>query len=300
MSSSSQPFLTIWRLSDGKPGHDKQSLGLCHALARLTPARCIDIRVHGGWKALVHWLAGRFPEGRHLPRPQLLVGAGHATHLPLLAARRARGGKAVVVMRPSLPLGLFDLCLIPEHDRPPRRGNVIATRGALNDVVPGTARDATRGLILVGGPSPHFRWDGDAVLRQARALAAARPELHWTLSTSRRTPEGFLAGLVDSGIACVDAAATPPGWLEAQLAGAGEAWITPDSVSMVYEALTAGCRVGLFDLTAVPGSRVAAGIAALSAHGYVAPTPDVRPAPPPQPLAEAERCARLILERDLA
>lgn len=289
--------LVIWRLSDGKPGHEKQTLGLCHALGRLAPAKTIDIRAHDGWRNTLYWAAvGRYPPGRDLPAPDLLVGAGHATHLPLLAARRAHGGRTVVLMKPSLPLALFDLCLIPEHDAPPPRPNVIPTLGALNDVAPGGEHDPPRGLILVGGPSPHFRWDSRAIARQIIELTRARPELDWRLTTSRRTPADFLDGLDAGGLELFPAEATPPGWLERQLAEAGEAWVTPDSVSMVYEALTSGCRVGLFDLPAVHGSRVAKGVMALEAQGRVATFPQHPPAKP-LALAEAARCAGLILEK---
>jgi hypothetical protein len=102
---------------------------------------------------------------------------------------------------------------------------------------------------------------------------------------------------MDNGdIQVFPAEATPSGWLEGQLARAGEAWVTPDSVSMVYEALTAGCRVGLFDLPAKPASRVARGVLALKADGLVSAFPHP-PRPNRHPLNEAGRCASLILER---
>ena len=47
---------------------------------------------------------GRFLAWRDLPTPDIVLGAGHRTHLSLLAARRVHRGKAVVLMRPSLPL----------------------------------------------------------------------------------------------------------------------------------------------------------------------------------------------------
>lgn len=294
--------LVVWRLSDGKPGHDKQSLGLAAALARLAPAEThhlpLDTRHRGPWA----WLRGSFQAGDGLPDPNLILAAGHATHFALLAARRARGGRAVVLMRPSLPLGLFDLCLIPEHDRSPARANVILTRGALNTVVPSADHDPGRGLILIGGPSTHYRWDDRRVAGQVGEIAAAAPGVHWTLTTSRRTPASFLPALAawpNLRIAQVDQ--TPAGWLEAELAASGPVWVSPDSVSMVYEALTAGCAVGLLDLTADPDSRVARGMAGLTAAGLVTPLAVWRAgqtlAAPAAPFDEADRCARLILAR---
>ena len=77
----------VWRFSDGKPGHDNQSLGLVDALQRRTRIHNYDIPVQPG--AGRHLLLGRFPDGSLLPDPWLIIGAGHATHLPMLAARRA-------------------------------------------------------------------------------------------------------------------------------------------------------------------------------------------------------------------
>ena len=38
---------------------------------------------------------------------------------------------------------------------------------------------------------------------------------------------------------------TEPGWIEQQYSSNKTVWVTGDSMSMVYEALTAGCRVGI-------------------------------------------------------
>ncbi len=308
MPPNTPRLLTIWRLTDGKPGHEKQSLGLARALERLAGARRYDLPVagrtlRGALPALFDWLRRRFPAGQALPDPDLILAAGHATHLPALAARRARGGRIVVLMRPSLPLGLFDLCLGPEHDRPPRRYSVIATRGVLNTVLPAPTKDPGRGLMLIGGPSPHFRWDSDAVIDQVGKIAASTPQIAWQLTTSRRTPVNFLDKLAARprpNLEALPHTATPPGWLEARLAECGQAWVTEDSVSMLYEALTADCRVGLLRLPASGSNRLAAGVAKLVDEGWIAPFeawhPGRLPDAPPVHFNEAERCARLILD----
>ncbi len=296
--------LVIWRLTDARPGHEKQSLGLAQALARLAAAETHAIRVQGPWHGLRDWALGRFPAGDGLPDPDIILGAGHATHLALLAARRARGGRAVVLMRPSLPLALFDLCLIPEHDAPPARDNVFTTRGALNAAVPSERHDAALGVMLIGGVSGHYAWDSVEVARQAQAIARAEPGVHWQLTTSRRTPEDFLAevsrGRPDN-LAVLPHTATPPGWIEAALAGAAQAWVTEDSVSMLYEALTAGCAVGLIRLPGGRPGRLARGIEALVREGWVTPHAEWqrgrRPGRPEGRFDEAGRCARRIVER---
>lgn len=302
MTRSSKPSLTLWRLTDGKPGHEKQSLGLARALDALAGADCHDLRVSGGAAAFADWLLGRFPTGQDLPSPDLILAAGHATHVPALAARRARGGRIVMLMRPSLPLALFDLCLIPAHGRPPESPNVVITQGVLNAVAAKGAADPGRGLILIGGPSRHYRWDDAALAAQVRELLVAQPNLGWTLTTSRRTPASFLTALgAPAGLDIRPHTLTPAGWLEQALSGSAQVWVSPDSVSMIYEALTAGCRVGLFQLIPRRGSRIASDIARLAEAGLVTPIDRWRRGyelnPPPLSFNEAERCARLILER---
>ncbi|MES9906239.1 MAG: ELM1/GtrOC1 family putative glycosyltransferase, partial [Sedimenticola sp.] len=98
----------IWRLLDGKPGHENQTLGLCRALECLLSIKRLDITVGSKPSQLLDLLLGRFPAAAELPLPDLIMGAGHVTHLALLAARRRYGGRTLVCMAPSLPRTLFD------------------------------------------------------------------------------------------------------------------------------------------------------------------------------------------------
>lgn len=300
--------MVVWRLLDGKPGHENQSAGLALALAeRLAGRRAVavhDLAAPPPLRALGYLLAGRFPPGAALPAPALILAAGHATHLAALAVRRARGGRLAVLMRPSLPLALFDLCLIPEHDSPPARADVVVTRGVLNRIRPAAARPPGRGLILIGGPSRHHGWDGAALLAQLGELLRRRPELSWTVADSRRTPADFLpavAALRCAGVTTVPHTATGRDWLPQQLAAAAEVWVGEDSVSMVYEALTAGAAVGVLAMPRHGGGRVAAGLDRLAAAGLVTPFAAWRAgrplAPPAAPFDEAGRCADEIVAR---
>ncbi len=179
---------TLWLITDNKPGHRSQLQGLAQAMAARTAIETHWIDAPRARHALLHWLSARFPPGAGLPDPDFILVAGHRTHLAGLAARRARGGRLITLMQPSLPLGWFDLCIIPQHDTPPTRANVITTRGVLNTARPGPARQTDKGLFLIGGPSKHFGWDSAGLLAQIDAILTATPDVHWTLTTSRRTP----------------------------------------------------------------------------------------------------------------
>lgn len=292
--------LVIWLVSDGKPGHVNQSLGLAEALARATPVEIVQLPALPRLRALTAWMSGHL-QSAPASSPDLIIGAGHATHFTLLAARRARGGRAVVLMKPSLPRRWFDLCIVPEHDGLAADARTLLTAGALNRVRPTATLDGHRGLLLIGGPSAHFDWDSDAVAVQIRSILARTPDTHWTLTTSRRTPEDFLPAISSAAnLSIVPHTETPPDWLPAQLASSATVWVTPDSASMVYEALTAGADVGVFDLPVRPSSRIAQGIARLAdGHRitrFVKWCADSRLYPNTHPLAEADRCAAWIIE----
>ena len=295
---------TLWLITDNKPGHRSQLQGLAQALAARTAVETHWIDAPAGRSALWQWLAGRFPPGAGLPAPDLILVAGHRTHLAGLAARRARGGKLIALMRPSLPLGWFDLCVIPQHDNPPARANVFATRGVLNTARPSPEREIDKGLFLIGGPSRHHGWDTPALLAQIDAILAATPAMRWTLTTSRRTPadtESALRALRDRGVDVRPVRDTPPGWAMAQVARSAQAWVTEDSVSMVYESLTAGAASGLLAVPRQGETRITAGVAELQRAGLVTAFADwVRTgqlAAPLERLAEADRVAEAVLAR---
>ena len=295
------PACCIWLVSDGKPGHLNQSRGLAEAIARAVPSVIHELSALPRSRAALACVLGRVPAP--LPRPDLILGAGHATHLTLLAAGRATGAPTVVLMKPSLPRRWFDFCIVPAHDQLPADARTFVSQGALNRIVPSprTAQRNAHGLVLIGGESRHFDWNSDAIAVQIRSLVARTPELRWTLTTSRRTPPDFLTCLPTfDTLEIVPHTATSPDWLPARLGESGTVWVSPDSVSMVTEALTAGADVGVFDLPVNPRSRVGWAIADLAdahritrfiqwcAHGALHPNT--------VPLAEADRCAAWILE----
>lgn len=298
------PF-DILILSDGKPGHENQSYGLGEAIGRLRPVR-ISVIGLAGMKSPFARLRKALRGLKGNPAPRLLLGAGHAVHSSLLSLAIKTGAPCVVMMKPTLPATLFDLCLVPEHDlakrQPPE--NVVPTLGALNRVPPPNIGSRSGGLILLGGPSSSHGWDGEAVTSALEAITAAAPSRAWKITDSRRTPGGALARIAARipALASYPHAETGRDWLPHRLAEAEEAWVTEDSVSMIYEALSSGARVGLLPAPALKkAGRVAKGIARLADEGFVTPfarwTPSAGLAAPPRVLREADRCASIVMER---
>lgn len=291
--------LVLWLVCDGKPGHENQSLGLAEAIARRVPCTIHRISL-AGKRGLLGRIRAALAESADFPMPDLILAAGHATHPALLWLARKHAAKSIVLMRPSLPLSWFDHCIAPSHDFPGgcARENVILTRGALNRVTPGEG-EKTGKLILIGGPSKTHGWDGAALLEM---LVKATDRGGWELTDSRRTPAGFLDEVQAKlpGVTVFPHQQTPPDWLPGKLQLAKEVWVTEDSVSMIYEALTSGARVGLLPVPRLKSdSRVLRGIDGLVADGFLTPYSDWRKTQrllsPPETLREADRCAWQVI-----
>lgn len=257
--------LVVWRLLDGKPGHEHQSLGLVNAIQQRTSVDVVDVPIAHGGVGWLYLLGGVWPSGKDLPKPDIIVGAGHATHGHMLAAKRAYGGKTVCMMQPSLPAGMFDVCLIPEHDEYRGHSSFIETRGVINHIQPVGAdkKDSSDVLIMIGGPCKHFHWDELGVVAQVYDLVRKHADVNFVLTTSRRTPSSFVSAVQRvrlANLTIVPHAETGKDWVQTKLAHVSTAWVTEDSVSMVYEALTAQVAVGLISLSAKGKSRVSRGI----------------------------------------
>lgn len=302
----SRPLRTIRVLSDGRPGHANQAAGLAAALARRTGAAVQLVNLPEqplGWASRFYLAAAR---ERNAPAPELLIGGGHRTHLPMIFAARRLGARSVVIMRPTWPMRFFDLCLVPSHDLPLNyaAANVVPTRGALNRIPETTPPKQPRGVILIGGPSKHFGWEAAPLVEAIQAVVKARPDLTWVIGDSRRTPADFLPRLARFNLRAelVGHAQTTPEWLPAQLLVAEEVWVTQESISMLHEAVTAGACTGMLPLPQrARDNRPTRALQGLVADGYVTPfarlLSDVRRLPAPPRLHETGRCAEIILER---
>lgn len=294
--------LVIWRLVDGKPGHENQSLGLANAIQSLLGAQIIDIRLTCALSIFGYLFSPIWQQGQGLPKPDLILGAGHLTHLHLKKAQKIYGGKTIVLMKPSLPATWFDLCIIPEHDGYRGHAAFIETQGVLNAVtMPNlpTARNQT--LIMLGGPSKHYVWNTAEVMAQVTSICEKQPQEQFVITTSRRTPLDAVHAiqqLASPHVECMPYEKTPQGWVSAQLIQSKTVWVTEDSVSMIYEAMTAGAAVGLLNLMPKQASRVVAAIARLVKHGLVvryAAQTDLKHTNTNHVFNEAMRCAQLVV-----
>jgi mitochondrial fission protein ELM1 len=293
--------LVIWFMSDNKPGHENQTQGLIEALRELRPISVYRAPVAGAFKAVSHALFRSYPM-QNREQPHLVIGAGHRTHLSILAASRATGAQSVVLMKPSLPRQLFDYCIVPEHDGLQANDHLITTKGVLNRIKSVSTHESNRGLLLIGGPSSHYDWEDNELLKKIKKIID-HDNVDWILATSRRTPDNFMRKLKEQSIErleIVPANDTSSDWLPAQLSQASKIWITEDSVSMVYEALSSGARCGLLPVPRKRANRVSLGIDQLLHEQYITSFEQWEKtgelSAHHAPLNEAGRVAKLLLE----
>lgn len=310
--------MTIWVISDGKPGHLNQSLGLVNALSRRVPTDVYRIDING----LNFWKAWRAAISQDLPAPDVVLGAGHKTHIPVLLATRKYKALSFLCMRPSLPMSFYDLCMVPYHDLISSSDDMIErfhqlqeepscvpsyvfpTMGAIHRIVPHPEETKEFVLVLVGGPSKYFSWNTPRLIKQLKRVRA-KTEGRIVLTTSRRTPKNVIARLVEEieGIEIFPVEKTDSDWVPDHLKKAKAVWVTEDSVSMIFESIGSGVFVGLLDVPKKPVGtpRVAAGIQLLLSEGYVTPfaqwsrgkVSSVKT----QELREADRAADFILKK---
>lgn len=261
MSEARSHKLRVAVLLDGRPGHEKQTRGILQAMQSMAEVEVFRILVNreqplfDTLRSLILLWSGKVPAHPALPEAaglDLVLGTGSRTHLPLLALKRRYRVPAFTCMTPSFYLrGRFDLCFVPAHDGLAEGGNIMLTSGAPNcSINRGKHRD-DRGLILLGGiDEKSHRWDSKEICTMIEQIIAKDNNIAWTISSSPRTPQDTMQLLGRLAAEAGNAAFfhyqdTEPGWIEEQYDRSGTVWVTADSISMMYEALTAGCRVGI-------------------------------------------------------
>lgn len=239
--------LTIWFITDDKPGHQSQLRGLERSIQSRESIESL-------------WLPAGFRASKRLRQntmsPNMIIGAGHSTHKAVLYYAKKFSAFSVVLMKPSFPIRWFDAVICPFHDNVRPRDSVLNTHGVLNKIVPPKAdTQKSKHTLLLGGPSKHFDWDEVSLIAQIRDVISYDEDLHWQVFNSRRTPHSLWKNLHSQSLGNIhmhDYQSDESPDLSRTLLESECVWVTRDSVSMVFEALTANAKVGLFDL--VPSS----------------------------------------------
>jgi len=214
-------------LSDGKPGHYNQSLGIIDRLSGVY-SETIQTRFKQKWRDNLIRVSTRILGGIKLPRKfikamltwgldessanfllkadsfDLILSTGSSVAAVNLLMGKLIGAKTVVCTRPS-PLGIkyFNLAILPEHSRPRRIAkNTVMAFGVPNRITPesvekaGTEISKRLGIsgnivigVLLGGDDPYYRISPDMVSIISDALldVCRQTDARIAITTSRRT-----------------------------------------------------------------------------------------------------------------
>ncbi len=306
-------MLHVVAIVDGRAGHDKQTFGLIAALRRYQSVSVtlvkVDLSLLGKITAFLQFL---FPFLAPLKKKEkeadLILCAGGKTHFPALMRKRKYGLPVCTCMTPGFGFrSLFDLCFVPEHDGLAASANIVPTLGPPNPNANRGKHKQKRGLVLVGGKDKNSHlWREERLLAQIKELIEKSGQWQWVISSSPRTPKSTVdklrsLALAGEDILFFDYRETPDGWVEEQYQKAEVTWITSDSVSMVYEALTAGCKVGIFPIKwRNKGSKFAVNERLLLQRALALSFDDWQKGVnylPAQEFNEAQRCADIIMEK---
>ena len=221
-------------LSDGKTGHLRQSESVAKLLVQQLASRGIkttlniqEVRFRSSIFrrifSLLIILSGKYPgvsslfmlrkaltreswQGLMGAKPDIIISAGGKLSAINYLLSKENQSKSIVLMRSVFSdLKKFDLKIIPKHDRPAQKSNVVITEGALNLIdrdylnetserlknsgfIKGALSPLTIG-VLIGGSSKNFSISVEAITQVIIQLKKAAQELDADilLSTSRRT-----------------------------------------------------------------------------------------------------------------
>ncbi|MCE5202281.1 MAG: mitochondrial fission ELM1 family protein [Synergistaceae bacterium] len=287
-------------LSDGIRGHLNQSRGVAVWLSKLTGAEILEtevpclsgfakMRTRAGARRLVggsrrdarDWIAmadgdiivrkvGQWFAERDIhegSREVLIISAGSTPALYNLALGYIWRCSCATIMTPGI-VGTdpFDFAIVPEHDHPPRKPNVLVTLGSPNSVIKeDLQKEADKLLaeyppasdmiwsILIGGDDANYAVTPAWMKRQiGHIMGIAEQEgADLYITTSRRTsPEAvkmlkLLASRSSSVRYLLIASEDQFNPIPAMLGFSTEVFCTEDSVNMVSETITGGHRAVL-------------------------------------------------------
>jgi mitochondrial fission protein ELM1 len=280
--STSRP-VSVWCVSDGRAGIERQCTALASALSELIAVQTRILRLTPAgpqvWLPPAMWLAPLWalpPQQRRILSPasvdmwpDVWIANGRRSIAYSLRAKAWSEGKSLIVQvqDPRIDVARFDLVVPPRHDRV-IGANVIETLGApvwftADQIERATAQfpalvsmDQPKVLVVLGGPSKRHR------LSEARARAIiadltkiAAGGAHLLITTSRRTPtrieamfRAFANGLNEKAHFFADEARDGANPYLAWLATATAALVSEDSTNMITDAAFFGLPVHLVRL----------------------------------------------------
>ena len=237
--------MNIYWFQDSKTGHLKQVQALLDQLKKetelfITPINCTNQEN----------FSQIFLNKNEFDGPTILIGAGHDVYSKILKTKKylkktiSKDLFTIAVLRPSYKLSSFDLIIAPAHDFRKKQfpDNVIPFQGSLSATSQNPV-DEDKAIIAIGGPSKHYKFDQEIVIRQLKYILSLHPKHEFKIFNSRRTPEILNLKLKD--LICkhtkaqfIDLNSRESDTFQDSLNKSALKFVTPDSSNLVFEALS--------------------------------------------------------------
>ena len=156
--------MRICWFKDSKIGHENQVHAILDNLA-LTQDLLIEERYVSNpvWLELFLYLLKIKPKQDSIP--DIIIGAGSKTTIPMLRNKTDNKTKVISVMKPQFFESKFDLIVAPRHDYKEVPNNVFTYIGSIAKVNINPDLENI-GLIVIGGVNKHFKFDDDYLISQ--------------------------------------------------------------------------------------------------------------------------------------
>ena len=313
--------MNVYWFQDSKTGHLKQVQALVDQLKKEIELSIIIINVSNQES-----FSKIFSNQDQFDGPTILIGAGHEVYSKILQAKKylkktiSKDLFSIAVLRPSYKLSSFDLIIAPEHDFRKKRipENVIPFQGSLSATSQNPV-DENMAIIAIGGPSKHYKFDQEILIRQLQYILSVHPKHKFKIFNSRRTPEVLNLRLKDElnkhpNAKFIDLNSPESNTFQESLNESALKFVTPDSSNLVFEALSVNGQTYLIQIESqkyrrifgakkiresmneLVNSRRVGVVSILNKNGGVDISKIENPSPHFEPLAEVEKVSFSIMK----
>ena len=260
--------MKICWFKDSKIGHEKQVHAILDNLALTQDLHIEEIYINNPvWLELFLYLLKIKPKQDSIP--DIIIGAGSKTTIPMLRHKIHSKTKVISVMKPQFFESKFDLIVAPRHDYEVVPDNVFTYIGSIARVNINPELEDI-GLIVVGGINKHFDFDEDYLIFQIDFIISLFSDINWIVFNSRRTPKSFNERIEENTSIekFIDVTKNfEP--LNDYLSKAKFKFVTPDSVNMIFESLSSSGETYLFDMHAPRENKITKLIDEVKKNKYV-------------------------------
>ena len=247
--------MRIWWFKDSKIGHEKQVRAILDNLACSEDFILEEISTNNPiWLELLLYMLKIRPKIDSIP--DVIIGAGSKTNIPMLRHKLHKKTKVISVMKPQFFQKRFDLILAPRHDFLAIPENVHTYIGSLAKVRISNNLENI-GLIVIGGINRHFDFNHDHILLQINFITSLYPEINWIVFNSRRTPQKFNIEIKKNKdikkFVNFNENFEP---LDNYISKAKIKFVTPDSINMIFESLSSSGETFLFQMKKFKDNKI--------------------------------------------